>query len=327
VIVLTSVGASAVSSSVSITAPASGATVSGNVSVTATATDSVGVTKVELYVDGALSGTDTTIPYNFTWDSTVVSDGTHTLSAKVYGASGGVGTSPSVTVTVSNTGGTVPPGTTNTVSFGNATGSNYLNTVEETFLNINNDVNAASTTLIAYTWPTNAPSNTILLKWDLSALPANAVIQNATLNLYMTGSGGDALYAMPAHQIINKLPIVAKCNGNLYDGTNQWTANSVTSNGTPLAQLDIAAAVDTPLMDSTLGYKSWNVTDIVKAWVASTGNNRGILLNASNKASANSYRQFASSKLSDPSQRPKLVITYTTGLTVPALSIKSISNP
>jgi sulfur relay (sulfurtransferase) DsrF/TusC family protein len=102
VIVLTSVGASAVSSSVSITAPASGATVSGNVSVTATATDSVGVTKVELYVDGALSGTDTTTPYNFTWDSTLITAGSYTLMAKAYNTAGNAVQSDNVSVTVVN---------------------------------------------------------------------------------------------------------------------------------------------------------------------------------------------------------------------------------
>src|SRR5436190_17227007 len=47
----------------SITSLANGATVSGTISVTASASDNVGVTKVEFYVDGALQTTDTTSPY------------------------------------------------------------------------------------------------------------------------------------------------------------------------------------------------------------------------------------------------------------------------
>ena len=88
----------------SITAPANGATVSGTaVSVTASASDNVGVTKVEFYLDGALKSTDTTSPYAWTWDSTTAANGSHTLVSKAYDAVGNVGTSATITVTVSNT--------------------------------------------------------------------------------------------------------------------------------------------------------------------------------------------------------------------------------
>ncbi|MDP2875274.1 MAG: Ig-like domain-containing protein, partial [Holophaga sp.] len=76
---------------------------SGTITFNATATDLVGVTKVEFYVDGALKGTDTTSPYSMTFDSTTLADGNHTLVAKAYDAAGNVGTSTSVGFTVSNT--------------------------------------------------------------------------------------------------------------------------------------------------------------------------------------------------------------------------------
>jgi len=87
----------------SITNPVAGATVSGNVSVSVSASDNVGVTKVELYVDGTLSNSDTTSPYTFTWNTATASNGSHTLSTKAYDALNNAGTSTSVTVTVSNT--------------------------------------------------------------------------------------------------------------------------------------------------------------------------------------------------------------------------------
>jgi Bacterial Ig domain len=86
----------------SITAPANGATVSGTVSVTASASDNVGVTKVEFYLDGALRTTDTTSPYSWSWDTTTFANSAHSLVAKAYDAAGNVGTSATVTVTVSN---------------------------------------------------------------------------------------------------------------------------------------------------------------------------------------------------------------------------------
>ncbi len=87
---------------VSITAPLNGATVVGTVSVTATASDNVGVTKVEFYLDGVLKSTDTTSPYAWSWDSTTASNGSHSLTAKAYDAALNVGTSTAVSVTVNN---------------------------------------------------------------------------------------------------------------------------------------------------------------------------------------------------------------------------------
>ena len=86
----------------SVTAPASGATVSGTVTVTATATDNVGVTRIELYADGVLLGTGTTSPASASWNTTAVANGSHTLTSKAFDAAGNVGTSAAVTVTVSN---------------------------------------------------------------------------------------------------------------------------------------------------------------------------------------------------------------------------------
>jgi hypothetical protein len=86
----------------SITAPANGATVSATVSVTASASDNVGVTKVEFYLDGALKSTDTTSPYAWSWDTTTAANGSHSLVSKAYDAANNVGTSATVSVTVSN---------------------------------------------------------------------------------------------------------------------------------------------------------------------------------------------------------------------------------
>jgi hypothetical protein len=91
---------------VSITAPLNGATVVGTVSINATASDNVGVTKVEFYVDGALKSTDTTSPYSYSWDSTSVANGSHSLTAKAYDAALNVGTSTAIGVTVNNPTGT-----------------------------------------------------------------------------------------------------------------------------------------------------------------------------------------------------------------------------
>ena len=87
----------------SITAPTNGATVSGTVNVTASASDNVGVTNVEFYIDDALAGSDATSPYAFSWNTTgLVNGSSHTIVSKAYDAANNVGTSGTVTVTVNN---------------------------------------------------------------------------------------------------------------------------------------------------------------------------------------------------------------------------------
>lgn len=87
---------------VSITAPANNTTVSGTVSVTATASDAVGVTKVELLLDGVLQSTDTSSPYAWSWNTATATAGAHALVAKAYDAANNIGTSSTVNVTVSS---------------------------------------------------------------------------------------------------------------------------------------------------------------------------------------------------------------------------------
>jgi chitodextrinase len=84
-----------------ITAPAENANVSGSVSVNATATDNIGVTKVEFYVNGVLKSSDTTSPYSYTWNTATVPNGSTSLTVKAYDAAGNVGSDTSA-VTVSN---------------------------------------------------------------------------------------------------------------------------------------------------------------------------------------------------------------------------------
>ncbi len=89
---------------VSITSPASGATVSGTIAVTANASDNVGVAGVQFKLDGAnLGAEDATAPYSIPWDTTTTGNGSHTLTAVARDTSGNQTTSNPVAVTVSNT--------------------------------------------------------------------------------------------------------------------------------------------------------------------------------------------------------------------------------
>jgi Bacterial Ig domain len=99
-------GGDATPPTVSITSPANGATVVGTVAINATASDNIGVSKVEFFVDGALKSTDTTSPYSYSWDSSSVANGSHSLTAKAWDAALNNTTSTAVSVTVNNPTGT-----------------------------------------------------------------------------------------------------------------------------------------------------------------------------------------------------------------------------
>jgi hypothetical protein len=92
-----------------IVSPTTGSTVTGTVTVAGSASDIVGVTRTELYMDGALKASATTAPYNFAWNTTGLVNGTHSLSLRAYDAAGNIGASAPVNVTVSNTTTTTPP--------------------------------------------------------------------------------------------------------------------------------------------------------------------------------------------------------------------------
>jgi phosphatidylserine/phosphatidylglycerophosphate/cardiolipin synthase-like enzyme len=90
---------------VGLSAPTDGSTVSGSTTVSADASDDVAVAGVQFKLDGAVLGPeDTTAPYSVSWNTTSVSNGTHTLTAVARDAAGNTTTSTPVSVTVSNTG-------------------------------------------------------------------------------------------------------------------------------------------------------------------------------------------------------------------------------
>ncbi len=84
---------------VSVANPKDGTDVTDPTTIDVSASDDIGVTKVEMYADGSLLASDTTAPYSHSWPTSGISAGSHNLYAKAYDASGKVSTSTSVNVT------------------------------------------------------------------------------------------------------------------------------------------------------------------------------------------------------------------------------------
>lgn len=87
---------------VAITAPAAG-NVTLTVNVSANASDNVGVTGVQFQLNGVNLGSEVlTAPYNFSWNTLTVPNGTYSLTAVARDAAGNTATSSAVSVIVNN---------------------------------------------------------------------------------------------------------------------------------------------------------------------------------------------------------------------------------
>ncbi|MCC7382839.1 MAG: PHB depolymerase family esterase [Deltaproteobacteria bacterium] len=95
---------------VNVTGPANSATVNGTVNITVTASDNVGVARVEISINGQLKSTVTAAPYRFSWNTSTEANGSYAIRAVAFDAAGNSSTDDDTRVEV--TGGvsdTTPP--------------------------------------------------------------------------------------------------------------------------------------------------------------------------------------------------------------------------
>jgi len=88
--------------SVAIFSPSTGSEVYATVQIEVSASDNTGISEVALYANGQHVASDTTAPYQFSWDSTQALDGPATLNASAIDAANNEGVSSDVIVTVTN---------------------------------------------------------------------------------------------------------------------------------------------------------------------------------------------------------------------------------
>jgi hypothetical protein len=224
---------------VSITAPAGGATVSGTTTVSASASDDVGVTKVEFYLDSVLQSTVTASPYNWSWNTTTAANGSHSLIAKAYDAAANVGTSTTVTVTVSNTGTSTASETfTGTLSSSPTTKDFWI------------DVTATGTISLNLSWSGTAglnlylynPSGTQVANAQGKPSPVTLSYNATTTGRYkihVTRSSGTADFTLTeSHPINPNVTSAYNQSGSLSAGGNQ--TYTLTAGGTGTIDLSVS---------------------------------------------------------------------------------------
>jgi len=137
-----------------------------------------------------------------------------------------------------------------------------------------------------------------LIEFNLSSIPSAAVIQNATLELYVTNKG-------------MLTPVI-----NIYRINNSWTELGTTWNSRNGSLNWNTAGGDTGTIiwtNTTISNKdtwyTWNITSLAQNWINGTYPNYGIMLK--DVTASSSTWGFASSDNTNTSIRPKITIIYT----------------
>ena len=142
-----------------------------------------------------------------------------------------------------------------------------------------------------------------LLRFDLSAIPENAVVSAATLQLYATGWGGSDL-SIDAFRVLRSVNLCQATWNQAQSGSN-WAVPGCNGLGSDRAALpEDSVTVRGPRR----GY-SLTLTSLVQAWVNGSLANNGVLLRGAS-ASSTSLCYLASNQSSVLSQRPRLVVAY-----------------
>jgi hypothetical protein len=223
-------GADTTPPTISLTAPANGATVSGTVTLGANASDNVGVVGVQFKMDGVDVGTeDTTSPFSTSWNTTGVVAGTHQISAVARDAAGNTATSAVATVTVSNADTQAPtvaltaPANGTTVS-GNVTVSadatdNVAVTGVQFRLDGNNLGSEDVSAPYSIAWATTGASNG---SHQLSAIARDAAgnVTTSAIRTVTVSNGGSGDTQAPS------VALTAPANGATVSGTVTLSANA-----------------------------------------------------------------------------------------------------
>lgn len=142
---------------------------------------------------------------------------------------------------------------------------------------------------ISYLWTTWRS----YLHFDLSSLPSEAVILDASFGLYHAES----------IDVLSSLPI------GLYEVTENWGEDTITWDSQPASSSEAIDIQNIPA-SSTNDFIYWQIDELVTRWHEGSMANYGILLRDTNESSNNGNVKFWSSDYGTGIYRPKLVIDY-----------------
>jgi RHS repeat-associated protein len=142
-----------------------------------------------------------------------------------------------------------------------------------------------------------------LLKWDLSGLPASAIVLDANMSLYLQSAANSTPVVVGAHHVTSAWGQTATWNKR--DSVNNWTVPG----GDFVAN---TAGGNTPTTIGAAGnWYHWRFTQLAQGWLNGSIENDGILLKSEDDSVQN-VLHFSSS--ADYSFLPELRFTYEYGI-------------
>jgi hypothetical protein len=131
------------------------------------------------------------------------------------------------------------------------------------------------------------------IQFDLEAIPDDAVILGANLELYYY------------YNIAAAVPTAV----GAYVVKGPWNDNSITWNNQPTVSTTPEYVRNVP-GSPTNDYVSWNIGDIVADWWDGSKPNYGIMLRETDENAWTAWKHFCASEWGASSQRPQLIIYY-----------------
>ena len=130
------------------------------------------------------------------------------------------------------------------------------------------------------------------LQFDLSTIPADAMLEDADLRLYQYLSEGSGNFQIGLHRV-----------------TSNWKENIITHNLRPTSSSEIEA-LSTVYTGSTT-WRNWDIDNLVQGWLNGSITNQGMVLKSTDETLSAIGIYFRSSDYTtDTTKCPKLVINY-----------------
>jgi lysophospholipase L1-like esterase len=206
----------------------------------------------------------------------------------------------------------------------------YTGTEENSMVDVTSDENWGGDNIFSVGGVEGSSGHEVrraLVRFDLSAVPADAIIRDARFRLFNLSTDNSSPLAVRAYRVTKDWVEGTQDPPDPENGSSCWDAAQLGS--LPWSAPGAAAASDlaqnddpnfdrleTPEASATLGrmgtFYEWDLTGAVGHWLDGTWDNNGILLQADDEGDRNLRRFYSSETQTDPHRLPCLVVTYAT---------------
>ena len=154
-----------------------------------------------------------------------------------------------------------------------------------------------------------------LLRFDLSGIPTNATVLNATLQVYIAGRSNSARMCTRPYAVLRSW-VDSQATWNRAISTEQWYSPGCNALG---LDRSTTGAGEVWFTAASVWY-TFNVKDMAQAWALDPARNYGVTLKSTcNMAESVEYR-IAAGNYASSSLRPKLAVQYTLSGPPPTLT-------